>query len=185
MTFAELNKELFLNGDLYKLDTSLIDSYRHDNSLRYELGEIWTSMGKGVERGHFFHFNQHPLLAFSFRQGKVELDTYKTDTSYSLTNIMLFLEFTKKGEAEKCYKFLIDKYSELATKKKVMEEDGDKEALFLNADSAEPSTVSISMGRNDETPRGYSIVIGFTNKLVLDDDEDEGFDLEDMFMDRI
>lgn len=183
MTFDEFNKKLFLSAGLKKLDTSLIDSYKRDNSLRYEMGEIWTSMAEGTERGHFFFFKQNPMLAFPFRQGKIELDTYETDTSYILTNIMMFLEFAKKSEAEKCYKFLIDNYSILSTNKRVMKEDGDESAVFFNSNSGDTKALMISMGRNDESPRGYTIVIGFTDKSTLDDDE--GDYLNDFFMDKI
>jgi hypothetical protein len=173
MTFDNFKEQLFLNANLNELDTSLIDYYKQNNSLQYGLGHVWTSMAEGIERAHFFYFKQHPLLPFSFRQGKIELDSYKTDTTYSLTNLMLFLEFAKKSDAEKVYEFLVDNFSKLSTRKKLLKEGDVETAVFTNANSSEPKAILIEKGENDNTLKGYTIVIGFGSDTLIDDIDDE------------
>lgn len=172
VTFDNFKQRLFLNANIDKLDTSLITFYKQDKSLKYELGPIWTSTMEGIERGHFFYFVHHPLFSFPFRQGNIELDSYKTDTTEILTNIMLRLEFAEKSEAEKAYSFFTDNFSKLSTRKKLFNEDDSKTAIFINERSINLKKIMIEEGSNDdEMPNAYTIVIGFGIGTDIDDND--------------
>jgi hypothetical protein len=122
-----------------------------------------------MERIYKFNFRKHPFAPFKFNSGEIELVTNKTDTAESLTDIRLWFVFEKKSEAEKAYKYLVDTFSKLSTRKRETRYKDTRTAEFTNESLGNVRDIIFLVGKADGIIRsGYTLLFGFGNDLGND-----------------
>ena len=169
MDFETYTKQLFLNADITKYDSSLLVYYKKHSNLKEVKYEGFTTYPplsafgqQEFSKKYIFQFKSHPKILFDFRDGEliVERRSWKGKQNYSP---ILKVSFDTKEQAEKAFQILINEFKEVTAKKRMREREGERIVEFTDGDGGVGKEIVVSY--SGDAFLGYTLIIILANQL--------------------
>jgi hypothetical protein len=154
MTFDLYTKKLFFNAPIENFNKSLLiflNKERRLNKVVYEGDTIYpplSALEQEKSERHIFKFESHPEIAFKFREGEIELTSYK-DNRKKIYVPVLKLIFDKNVEAKRGHEVLIKEFEKRRVKR------GIKDSGF----KGEKYQINLYCGKGDVLVNGYVLLV--------------------------
>ena len=169
MNFETYTKQLFLNADITKNDTSLLSYYKKHgdlNEVKYEGFTTYPPLSAlGQEefpKKYIFQFKFHPKILFDFREG--ELIVQRTNREQQHSPVLKF-NFDTQEQAEKAFQVLVNDFEGVSEKKRIREREWGKIAEFSDDEPGSVHEIMFSYMKGDILVNGYTLIIMLANDL--------------------
>ncbi|MBC7650238.1 MAG: hypothetical protein H7101_00660 [Deinococcales bacterium] len=169
--------QLLFNQNKKKFDASLLASYKSNAKLAYESEKntSWVAYPPLADTNlvttkYKFIFNSHLFVPFTFKYGSVNVSTIKIDSTEDFERIELCFTAATKQEIDNAFKFLVDAFSKLATRRKFNSHEDAHMATFVNDNSTLFKQILFYKTSYWPEKKGYVIqfIFKFDNELIIE-----------------
>lgn len=164
-TFSSEYKDLFFRAEINGSYDSNLKHYRTLNFLKeiepvgYTIYPPLSALGaNGRDTSfHSFQFDSHPYAPSYLNKGTLNISKGGYDKEV-LSNLVIYYLFKSRQNANTAYQSIVEKFSNLASKRKSSQLDDLKYTEFYDTTSNSPG-LRISLDNGDEDLNGYTLTI--------------------------